>query len=798
MRRADPCLRCPPYPASRSDSFAQLDLTGRRPLASQGSGAVAVEISDALQRAAHALSAVTGVAVDAHGAPAGPAPPAKRGLGVGAADLGPLPLKVAGAVGAGASAPALGGAGGGGGSETETHSVLFPLLNRLVLRLCGAILPGQLDALLRISPALLSLDVTSAEGVSLEHLEAAMRHSPRGGSAAAPSAPTAWARASAPVASDASGSPFTRLVALGVPGCEKILARSAMLAAARPRRPQTQAQARSRAATAAARARLGSRGEVLARTGGAFGADSMRGSGDADAEGGEDEDARASGAPAPAPAASFDLDLQRPLLQPLPFSGGGSRRSLAATPAMPVSRLLAVAATIARPGQAILGGGQGRPVVDSPLFAGESGNEGEDASESASGANPGLLNSQLRTEGSAAGFEAILGVAASAARAAGAHAAAAGAVAGVSSGLLLPFALARPEPGLGAGRAAARPRTAEPLEPPPPPRRHLDSGDEGGTGQMPQAPPPPESEVRATAEQLLFARAALFHRPAGASGGIAAGGALTIGGPPSGAASAPRGVRGGAATVAAAAAARPSPPPPPPVRALGFEPIPGACFLRESALLARRIALERIAADRVRKVTRHGLRRPGAREWLWCLRFRVRVRVAARLQTSARRIQRAYRAHLEICFWKRHLAATVLAMWFRRVLFIDRCRQRVLRALEVRRAAQVKQLSCALLFRTLDRVLVRQAWDAFRLNALVERWRDERRANRLRGLGPVYGADGKLKVQMAFPALGDEVLGAREEMLEQVRRRWRGGASARTVRRSLTSRCGARRSTRWR
>jgi hypothetical protein len=178
----------------------------------------------------------------------------------------------------------------------------------------------------------------------------------------------------------------------------------------------------------------------------------------------------------------------------------------------------------------------------------------------------------------------------------------------------------------------------------------------------------------------------------------------------------------------------------------------------------------------VRKVVRHGLRRPGAREWLWCLRFRVRVRVAARLQTSARRIQRAYRAHLEVCFWKRHLAATVLAMWFRRVLFIDRCRQRVLRALEVRRAAQVKQLSCALLFRTLDRVLVRQAWDAFRLNALVERWRDERRANRLRGLGPVYGADGKLKVQLAFPALGDEVLGAREEMLEQVRWSSRAGA----------------------
>jgi hypothetical protein len=153
---------------------------------------------------------------------------------------------------------------------------------------------------------------------------------------------------------------------------------------------------------------------------------------------------------------------------------------------------------------------------------------------------------------------------------------------------------------------------------------------------------------------------------------------------------------------------------------------------------------------------------------MWVLRFYVRVRIAARFDSSAKRIQRAYRSHTEVQFWKRHLAATVLAMWFRRVLFIDRCRQRILRALETRRAAQVKQLSCALMLRFLDRIVVRRGWDGLRMHALVERWRDERRVNRLRGLGPVYGPDGKLKVQLVFSSEGDEVLGARDEMLEQV------------------------------
>jgi hypothetical protein len=60
------------------------------------------------------------------------------------------------------------------------------------------------------------------------------------------------------------------------------------------------------------------------------------------------------------------------------------------------------------------------------------------------------------------------------------------------------------------------------------------------------------------------------------------------------------------------------------------------------------------------------------------------------------------------------------------------------------------------------------AWDKFRMNSLIERWRDERRANRLRGLAPVYGNDGKLKVQIVFPSEGDEVLGAKEEMMQEV------------------------------
>lgn len=243
---------------------------------------------------------------------------------------------------------------------------------------------------------------------------------------------------------------------------------------------------------------------------------------------------------------------------------------------------------------------------------------------------------------------------------------------------------------------------------------------------MDPTPAPSEFAVQATAEQIMDARSALFRKPQELEPYVQED----------------------------------------TTRALGFEPIPGACFLREAQTVQKRIALERISANRIRKVVRHGLRKE--RDWFWVLRFQVRVRVLARANRSVRRIQRAYRSHVQFKFWKKHMAATLIQMFWRGLVFIDRCRQRILAALEVRRAAQTKQLAASLFRLSTERVQVRMSWDRLRMNALIERWKDERRINRLRGMGPVYGPDGKLKVQFAFPVLGDEVLGEKEEMLEQI------------------------------
>jgi hypothetical protein len=472
--------------------------------------------------------------------------------------------------------------------DAANSEIVFPHLNRLVLRCGGLLTPKQLESLLRISPNLLSLDVTDVEGITVDILETALGH--------AASTRTPETEAVKPNAK-VTGASYTRIIAYGSRESEAYHERTATRMASRLRSRES--------TTAALKVRSGLRKTYET----------------------------------PVLGLNFDVDLQRPIIDPIPFSGG-TRHSLPMTPAVPVNRLRKAAADIPKIGTA------GVVVVSiSPEDA-----DTRDTSDI-----------QNRTDIISAKH---------------------------SSSLLPSF---------------------------------------GGV-LRPHETFPHESLVRDVAEELLYTRSGVLSSVIASSSGSVSNS----------------------------------------IRVLGFEPIPGACFLRDASIFLRRFALERISANRIRKVVRHGLRKPGGRDWLWALRSNVRNRILARFQYSARRIQRCYRAYTEVQFWKRHLGATVIAMWFRRILFIDRCRQRIIRALEIRRAAQVKQLACALLSRILERTQVRMAWDKFRMNSLIERWRDERRANRLRGLAPVYGNDGKLKVQIVFPSEGDEVLGAKEEMMQQV------------------------------
>jgi hypothetical protein len=475
--------------------------------------------------------------------------------------------------------------------DAANADIVFPNLNRLVLRCSGSLTPKQLESLLRISPNLLSLDITDADGMTIDILEKALGH--------ATSSRTPETEAVKPSAK-VIGSSFTRLVAIGTRESEAFQERiSSRIASRKSSREST---------TAALKARSSQKRSY--------------------------DESILSGL-------NFDMDLQRPVINPIPFSGG-SRYSLPMTPAVSVKHLQKAAAAIPK-----LGSSRGAISISK-----------DDADTST------VNDLKSRTIDELVSFSAK----------------------NHPSSFIPPF----------------------------------------GGQVLPHETFPHESLVRDLAEELLYTRSGVLLSNKSTSTGSQS------------------------------------------IRVLGFEPIPGACFLRDSTIFMRRFALERISANRIRKVVRHGLRKPGGRDWMWALRANVRNRILARFQYSARRIQRCYRAFTEVQFWKRHLGATVIAMWFRRILFIDRCRQRILRALEIRRAAQVKQLACALLSRILDRAQVRMAWDKFRMNSLIERWRDERRANRLRGLAPVYGNDGKLKVQIVFPSEGDEVLGAKEEMMQEV------------------------------
>ncbi len=191
---------------------------------------------------------------------------------------------------------------------------------------------------------------------------------------------------------------------------------------------------------------------------------------------------------------------------------------------------------------------------------------------------------------------------------------------------------------------------------------------------------------------------------------------------------------------------------------VGFRPVPGATFLVDSNVLSQRVGLERVSANKIRNLILHGLRIK--KQLLFTLTWRVRIKRKARLQYSARRITRFVRHAAASVMLRKMQAASAIAMWWRRLQVIFRCQERIMAAIQAKRSAQTKVLAASLLVQTFNGIWQRLGFNWLRMRALVGRWEDERRVNRIRGLVPRYDARGRLNVQFALPESGPEVLGA--------------------------------------
>ena len=190
---------------------------------------------------------------------------------------------------------------------------------------------------------------------------------------------------------------------------------------------------------------------------------------------------------------------------------------------------------------------------------------------------------------------------------------------------------------------------------------------------------------------------------------------------------------------------------------VGFRPVPGASFLIDSTLTSKRIGLERVSANKIRRLILHGLRIE--KQLLFTITWRVATKRAARLQYSARRVTRFVRHSGARVQQIKQQSVAAIAMWWRRLQLIFRCQERVIAALHAKRAAQTKVLAASLMVQTFNSVWQRLGFNWLRMRALVGRWEDERRINRLRGLVPRYDGRGRLNVQFALPDDGPELLG---------------------------------------
>jgi mannose-6-phosphate isomerase-like protein (cupin superfamily) len=138
----------------------------------------------------------------------------------------------------------------------------------------------------------------------------------------------------------------------------------------------------------------------------------------------------------------------------------------------------------------------------------------------------------------------------------------------------------------------------------------------------------------------------------------------------------------------------------------------------------------------------------------------VRVRRQARLQKSARIIQRAMRRFVAMQHERRRKAAVVIQVFWRGVLFMRRCQARIRKALRAQHRTQMKRLAASLLVAAVEKAFVRDAVHHLRLAALVGRWEDHRAESYKVGLAPEYDERGRFRVQIVFPEFGPEILGA--------------------------------------
>jgi len=193
-----------------------------------------------------------------------------------------------------------------------------------------------------------------------------------------------------------------------------------------------------------------------------------------------------------------------------------------------------------------------------------------------------------------------------------------------------------------------------------------------------------------------------------------------------------------------------------PFSALGFQPRPDACITKENTAISQRLVQETIAANQIRRLVLHGLRKE--KSLVYTISWRIEVKRRARRDRAARIVVQAFRMMQEFLDWRAHDRAMKLQLWWRKCMFLIRCERRVRSAIEARREAQIKRLAASMMLSTARDALRRIGFERLRIAALLGRWEDDRFMKRQMGLVPRFDILGRRKVQVLLPEGGPEVI----------------------------------------
>ena len=190
---------------------------------------------------------------------------------------------------------------------------------------------------------------------------------------------------------------------------------------------------------------------------------------------------------------------------------------------------------------------------------------------------------------------------------------------------------------------------------------------------------------------------------------------------------------------------------------VGMYPAVGAQYYIRTDAILMRLGVERKSAISIQQAFRHFT---GTQLQLrYYIDRRIRIRRWLRNNTASRIISKAIRTVAKVNSEYKIKAAKTLQFWCVRCLVQLRCRKRELRNKGEQQKSGTQHLAVSLLDSTVRKIWKRLALEWWRMQVLVGRWENQRQNSMLRRLVPKYHADGRRRVQLAFPVDGPEVLG---------------------------------------